>query len=231
MNLTRSAELFGKDNEMKIFFTALLIVITSGIALAVDAPNTPPPAERKIKPSRQANDERTAKERPEIRERLAECHDEYIKWLEKSYPDEAKALAQAKETDPELYFKRLKESFDKYGRLAHAEKSNPERAKLLKDDIEIKAHEQKLLEQIRAATDENQKKQLTIELQTLVSKRFDVIVAQKQLRYQSLNKRIEEMKKEVQKQQDDLEKLKGQKNEEVKKRVDSLINKTEEINW
>jgi hypothetical protein len=104
-------------------------------------------------------------------------------------------------------------------------------AKLLKEDIEIKAHEQKLIEQIRTAADEKQKKELSAELQTLVSKRFDVIVAQKQLRYQALNKRIEEMKKEVQKQQDDLEKLKGQKDEEVKKRVDSLINKTEEINW
>ena len=88
-----------------------------------------------------------------------------------------------------------------------------------------------MLEQIRATTDESQKKKLTEELQNLVSKRFDVIVAQKQLRYQELNKRLEEMKKEVQKQQTDLDKLKGQKNEEVKKRVDGLINKTEEINW
>jgi len=142
-----------------------------------------------------------------------------------------KALAQAKETNSELYFKRLKESFDKYGRLAHAEKNNPEMSKLLKEDIEIKTQEQKVLAQLRAATDENQKKTLTAELQTLVSKRFDVIVVQKQLRYQELNKRLEEMKKEVQKQQADLDKLKGKKNEEVKKRLDSLINKTEEINW
>lgn len=216
---------------MKTYFVALLIVGISGIAMAIDSPNTPPPAERKMKIPRASDGERMGKGRPEIRERLAERHDEYIKWLEKSYPDEARSLAQAKETDPELYFKRLKESFDKYGRLAHAEKSNPEMAKLLKEDIEIKAHEQKLIEQIRTTTDEKQKKELSAELQTLVSKRFDVIVAQKQLRYQALNKRIEEMKKEVQKQQDDLEKLKGQKDEEVKKRVDSLINKTEEINW
>lgn len=211
---------------MKIFFTALLIALASGIVMAVDSPSTPPAAERKMKTPQPDNSGR-----PEIRERLAERHDEYIKWLEKSYPDEAKALAQTKEANPELYLKRLKESFDKYGRLAHAEKNNPEMAKLLKEDIEIKSQEQKILAQIRAAADESQKKKLTAELQTLVGKRFDVIVAQKQLRYQELNKRIEEMKKEVQKQQTDLDKLKGQKNEEVKKRVDGLINKTEEINW
>jgi hypothetical protein len=216
---------------MKIFFAALLVIITSGITMAVDSPNTPPVAERKMKMPRPADGDRIAKERPDVRERLAERHDEYIKWLEKSYPDEAKALAQTKEANPELYLKRLKESFDKYGRLAHAEKNNPEMAKLLREDIEIKSQEQKLLAQIRAAADESQKKKLTEELQTLVGKRFDVIVAQKQLRYQELNKRLEEMKKEVQKQQTDLDKLKGQKNEEVKKRVDGLINKTEEINW
>lgn len=223
---------------MKIFFTALLVLATSGIAMAIDSPNTPPPAERKMKmpppPGGEnlgSGHERVAKGRGEIRERLAERHDEYIKWLEKSYPDEAKALAQVKETNPELYLKRLKESFDKYGRLAHAEKSNPEMAKLLKDDIKIKSQEQKILDQIRATADESEKKKLTEELQTLVDKRFDVIVAQKQLRYQELNKRIEEMKKEVQKQQADLDKLKGKKDEEVKKRLDSLINKTEEINW
>jgi hypothetical protein len=216
---------------MKIFFTALLILTTSGFTMAIDSPNTPPSAERKMKMPRPVDGERMGKGRPDIRERLADRHDEYIKWLEKSYPDEAKALSQAKETNPELYLKRLKESFDKYGRLAHAEKSNPEMAKLLKEDIEIKAQEQKILEQLRAATDENQKKKLTAELQTLVNKRFDVIVTQKQLRYQELNKRLEEMKKEVQKQQADLDKLKGKKDEEVKKRLDSLINKTEEINW
>ena len=216
---------------MKTYFIALLIVAMGNIALAADEPNAPPASGRKMKATRPSDGEQIAKERPQIRERLAEHHDEYIKWLEKSYPDEAKALAQAKETNPELYLKRLKESFDKYGRLAHAEKNNPEMAKLLKEDIEIKSQEQKILDQISATTDESQKKKLTEELQTLVSKRFDVIVAQKQLRYQTLNKRLEEMKKEVQKQQADLGKLKGKKDDEVKKRLDSLINKTEEITW
>ena len=209
---------------MKTYFVALLIVAMSGIALAADEPNAPTASGRKMKATRPSDSEQMAKERPQIRERLAERHDEYIKWLEKSYPDEAKALAQTKEANPDLYLKRLKESFDKYGRLAHAEKNNPEMAKLLKDDIEIKAQEQRLLAQIRTTTDEGQKKKLTGELQNLVSKRFDVIVAQKQLRYQELNKRLEEMKKEVQKQQADLDKLKGKKDAEVKKRLDSLIN-------
>ncbi|MDO8303601.1 MAG: hypothetical protein Q7T18_10195, partial [Sedimentisphaerales bacterium] len=79
---------------MKIFFTALLIVVTSGITMAIDSPNTPPPAERKMKMPAPPDGERTAKGRHEVRERLAERHDEYIKWLEKSYPNEAKELAQ-----------------------------------------------------------------------------------------------------------------------------------------
>ena len=221
---------------MKTYIAAFLILATSGLVWAVDAPNTPPhkgspPGALTGGERPGPGHERMPQGRGEMRERLAERHDEYIKWLEKNYPQEATELAAAKAKSPEVYFKRLQESFEKYGRLAHADKTNPELAKALREDMALKSQIEKTLTQLHSATDENQKKQLTAELQKLVSRRFDLIVLQKQIRYQELNKRIEDLKKEVQKQQTDLDSLKSKKDEEVKKRIDELMSNTAKINW
>lgn len=238
MNWMKLGILSGKDNFMKICFALLMILAVSGIVCAADGPNTPPvpTGHRQMSPpagseSAGPGHERMTQERGEIRERFAQRHEEYIKWLEKNYPDDAKELAQIKKDDPELYLRRLKESLDKYGKLAYAEKTNPELAKILRQDVALKTQEENLLGQIRAATDEKQKQKLTDELRQLESKRFDLIVATRQIKYQELNKKLEGIKKELQKQQTDLDNLKSHKNEELKKRLDDLINQTEEINW
>jgi hypothetical protein len=140
-------------------------------------------------------------------------------------------LKQAKEGDPDAYLRRLKESFERYGKLARAEKTNPELAKLVRQDIELKAQIEKKINEIEAVKDDKQKQKLTGELEQLVSKRFDLIVAQKQIRYQELSKRLDELNKEVKKQESDLGKLKARKAEEVKKRVNDLVNQSEEIDW
>jgi hypothetical protein len=215
---------------MRTYLATFLILAASGIALAASEANAPPKRNivrnNEMPPAGQMMDGKG-----EIRERFAQRHEEYMKWLEKNYPDDAKELMLAKEQNPDRYFRLLKESYDKYGRLAHADRTNPELARLIREDIELKLQTEKKLGQVRAATDENQKNQFTAELQQLVSKRFDNIVAQKQIRYQELNKKIEELKKEVTKQEADLDKLKAKKDEEVKKRIDELLNQTEEIKW
>jgi hypothetical protein len=220
---------------MRTCLLLFVMLAITAIVCAADSPNAPPLPPKGVKSIEKMGvghgSERMAQGRGEIRERFAEHHEEYIKWLEKNYPDEAKQLAQVKEENPERYLHLLNESFEKYGRLARADKNNPELAKLLRQDIDLKAQTQKTLDQIHAATDEKQKSKLTDELQQLVSKRFDLIVAQKQIRYQQLNKKLEDLKKEIKKHESDLEKLRSKKNEEVKKRVDELLNKTEGINW
>jgi len=76
MNSMKLKERFGKGNQMKLFFTVLMLLVTSGITMAIDSPNTPPPAERKMKTPPTTGSENlgpghegTAKERGEIRER------------------------------------------------------------------------------------------------------------------------------------------------------------------
>jgi hypothetical protein len=169
--------------------------------------------------------------RGDIRERMEQRHEEYMKWLEKNYPEEAIKLSQARSKNPELYFQQLSASIEQNGKLFRADKDNPAMAKLIRDDIELKAQINKTLEQLKTATDENKKKAIKDELQTLVAKRFDLILAQKQLRYQDLNKRLENLKEEIKKQESELDKLKDKKDAEVKKRIEELLNPTAELKW
>ena len=171
------------------------------------------------------------RDRGQVRDSMTERHDEYMNWLEKNYPDEAAELALLKKENPDRYLKRLAESFEKYGRLAHADKRHPERAKLMRLDLELKSQEEKLVSDIRAASDKQQKAALTEQLSQLESKRFDNIVAQKQLKFQELNKRLDELNKEIKTKEAELGTIKTRKDEEVKKRINDLINQTEKVDW
>jgi hypothetical protein len=224
---------------MRSVLFAIAIFSISSIALSADSaaaqvvksvPGANVPAEQP-KSSIEWDRDRDQHEQAEIRERLADRQEQYIKWLEKNYPEDAARLAALKKQNPDKYLQRLTESYEKYGRLARADKRNPERAKLIRQDIELKSQEEKLVSDIRAASDKKQKAALTEELQQVESKRFDNIVAQKQLRFQELNKRLDELTKELKNKEAELDKLKTQKDEEVKKHITDLLNQTEKMDW
>lgn len=166
-----------------------------------------------------------------MRERMRERHDEYLEWLEKDYPEEAEELAKVREKKPELYMRRIGLSLKKYGRIAEAAKENPELAKALKENLELKERRDKLLRKIRAASSENEKKELIAQLEEVVSSRFDLIIKLKQIAYERLRKELEELKERVKQSEAEVEKWKDVKDEKVKERLEKLISRTEELNW
>ena len=165
-----------------------------------------------------------------VRERLQARHAEYIKWLEKNYPEEAEKLAELREEKPELYMKKLWLSKKQYGRIAEAAKKNPQLAEVLKDDLELKRKRDELLRKIGAAS-ENEKKELAKELEKVVSSRFDLIVKRKQIRYEQLRKELEKLKEQVKKSEAEVGKWKEAKGEKVRERVEELISRTEKFKW
>ena len=169
--------------------------------------------------------------RMDVRENLEERHNEYIKFLEQNYPQEAAELAIAKDKQPELYMQKLRESLEKYGKIARASKDNPELAAVLKEDVTLKEQSAAILKDLKAATDENKKKELTEKLRDTASKRFDLIVKQKELRYQDMNKKLAELEKQIKTQQSELEKLKAKKEQEVNNRVNELVSQNEKMQW
>lgn len=168
-----------------------------------------------------------------MRDWMKEKSDEYIKWLDSNYPDEAAKLKQLKEENPDQYMRAVMISARKYGPIFFASKDNPQLATVLKEQMALKDKRSGLLKQIKATADEKQKKELMAELENVVGQQFDLIVKRKQLAYEDLAKRVEELKKEVDDKKAEVEKWKGQdfKNQRVKERINELLNETEKFEW
>lgn len=167
------------------------------------------------------------------RERIERKHDEYIEWLKKNFPEEARKLARLHEKDPENldeYIQQVIDSRDKFGEIMEAQERNPELAEVLKGEIELKRDRAKLLEKIRTAQGK-QRKELMQKLEELVNIRFDLIVRKKQLRYEHLLRRLERLQKEVKEREAEVEKLKGKKAQFIKERVEELTSKAEKMDW
>jgi hypothetical protein len=168
-----------------------------------------------------------------FREQIQEKSEEYIKWLIENYPDEAAKLEQLKEENPAQYMRALRISRRKYDRIFRTSKDNPQLATVLKEQMTLREKRGELLQQIKATTDEKQKKELTAELQNVVSRQFDLIVKRKQLAYEDLANKLAKLQKEVDRKKTEVEKWKSKdfKNEQVKKRVDELIGEKEKFEW
>jgi hypothetical protein len=164
------------------------------------------------------------------RENMQKSHEEYIKWLERNYPDEAQTLQDLQEKDPEQYFRSAFASRRKYGRIMEAEKRNPELAEVLKEDLEIQSLRVGLLKEVNQVNGKK-REEIVKELESLVSRRFDLIVRKKQLQYQDLQKRLEKMQEELKQRQLEVKKLQDSKEKAIEDRVKELIDQGEKVKW
>ena len=160
-------------------------------------------------------------------------HGEHFEWMRKNYPEKAKKLTELRQAKPELFKKQLGLSLERYGRIAEAARENPELAKILKESLELKRTRDKLLRKIRAAVDDDEKEELIKQLKEVVSERFDLIVRRKQIEYESLLKKLEWLKKQVEKSEAQADKWKDAKfkNKSVKARIEELMGRTEKFKW
>ena len=58
-----------------------------------------------------------------------------------------------------------------------------------------------------------------------------MIIKKKQLQYEALEKKLEELKNNIKQSEAELENLKGKKSDHIKERVEELISKTEKLRW
>lgn len=160
-------------------------------------------------------------------------YDRYLDWLKENYAEEAEKLDKLREEKPELYGRQIALSLKRYGRIAEAARENPQLAEVLKEDLVLKQQRDKLLRKIRAASEDAEKKELTKQLEEVVSSRFDLIVKRKQIEYEQLLEKLTKLKKQVEESEAKVEKWKDVefKNESVKARLEELLGKTDEFRW
>lgn len=166
----------------------------------------------------------------DIRGRMENYHNEFLAWLEKNDPQRAEHLKELHEKKPELYMSQIWETMRKYEPIIRAEKTNPKLAEVLKEDMELLQKRDKLVEDIRFAKDPDREK-LVDQLREVTAKRFDIIIAKKQLQYDELKARLDELKKEVEKRATELDKYKADKDKSVGDHVKELLEQSQKMRW
>ncbi|MBN1787927.1 MAG: hypothetical protein JW806_05970 [Sedimentisphaerales bacterium] len=163
--------------------------------------------------------------------RMRAMEEELMAWLEKNEPDIAKSLTELKEKDPGSYRRRLAIEGRKYREIIEAQQTNPELAELLKKDLALKQERNETLEKLKAATNDKEKEALTKELKEIVGKRFDLIIKKKEIKYEELKKKLEQLQERVDKSKAELKSFKDKKDEHINEQLESLISKSNRFDW
>lgn len=167
-----------------------------------------------------------------LRQHMKEWGEEYMKWLRENYSDEAAKIEKLKKDSPE-YIRAVGLSARKYAGIFETSKTNPQIAAVLKEQLSLREKRAEMVRQIKATTDEKQKKQLTTNLEKLVGQQFDLIIRHKQLVCEELAKKLQDLNKELDRKKADIEKWKSSdfKNQKVKERVNELLAESEKFEW
>jgi len=173
---------------------------------------------------RQQTDQESRQERAaRFREYLLERLEEYMAWLEENAPAEAKRLEVLRPVDPEEFVNQVAISRRRYEPVMRAQKRNPELAKLMLEDIRLQDRRDGLLAQIAEATDDGQRNKLVDQLAGVVSQRFDVIVKKRRIKFAEIESRIEKMRRSLQTQKAELQRLVHQKRRVTQQRLRELL--------
>jgi hypothetical protein len=172
-----------------------------------------------------------------IRERFEtrrlERNAKFVEWLKANYPREEETLAKLKEKSPQVYINTFDRLLKEYGYIYEADASNPEMGAVLKEDRELKKRADVLYKQIRDEKSEAKKQALGIELQDVIAKRYDLIVRRKEIAYEQLLKKLDELQEHVRESKDEIAKWRDPKikQENVKQRVQDLTGNKVRFKW
>ena len=164
----------------------------------------------------------------------AERRARFLEWLAEKVPEEAEELAKLKERSPDLYGQKYELVLKKYGRIYNESRRNPELEKILIEDLRLQKRRDQLLGKIHATTSRREKEKLTKELEEVVGLRYDIIVRRKQMAYEWLLKRLEDLQNKVKESRAEIHRAQDTKvkAENTRKRTRELLaEKKEEFKW
>jgi hypothetical protein len=158
---------------------------------------------------------------------------EFVEWLQKNMPNEAEELAKLKDRNAELYGKKYDLAWRNYGRIFDTSRHSPELAEILLEDFGLQKRTEELSAKIKTARNEKDKKKLTAEMEEVVGLRYDLIVRKKQLAYEWLLKRLEELQNHVKESRAEISIWQDPKTkaENVKERVEYLLEEKKGFSW
>lgn len=159
-------------------------------------------------------------------EAVQKRHEELIVWLEKNFPRQAGEL----KANPSPSAERITELLNRYDPVMRAERSNPPLAEAMIEDIKTQIRCDELLMDLPYANPE-EREAIIKELDELTAKRFDLIVRKRELQHEQLRRRLDKLQHELDTQKQEMDLLKGAKEQSVKQRVMELVERTDKTNW
>lgn len=171
--------------------------------------------------------------RERIEARRQERNNRFLEWLKANYPAEEQALTKIKERGSQPYLNAFDNAMNRYGFIFEAESSNPELGAVLKEDLELRKRTDQLCAHLRNEKSEAKRQAMGAELQEVVARRYDLIVRRKEIAYEELFKRLEDIQKQVTASKDDIAKYKDEqiRQENVRQRVEALIGNKVRFKW
>ena len=159
--------------------------------------------------------------------------EDLLEWFREKHPKRAGWLERLQEEDSERYGREVEHLRGRYGRIVRMRKENPELAKVLEEDLELKEERDELLGLLRLVTEEEKRAKLVEELREVVNKRFDLIVKKRRMEYEGLRKRLEELEKKVKQSEAQVQRWQDPKfkSMNVQTRVEELVSGLEEFKW
>ena len=158
---------------------------------------------------------------------------DFLKWLQKNLPDEAEELAKLKETNPDLYNRKYELASRKYHRAFEESRRSPELGVVLVEDIQLQKRRDQLLGKIKATKSRSEKNKLTSELKEVIGRRYDLIVRRKQIAYEWLLKRLEDLQNRIKESRAEIAKARDArvKEENIEKRIQELLEEKKGFHW
>jgi hypothetical protein len=157
----------------------------------------------------------------------------FVAWLKTNYAAEEQELTSLKTKDPQLYISEFDRLMRQYGYIFEADMSCPEMGTALKADFELKKRANELIKQIRNEKSDAKKQALGMELQDVTAKRYDLIVRRKEIAYDELTRKLNDLQKQVQESKDEIARWRDPKIKQanVRQRVQALTENKVRFKW
>ncbi|MFQ5864558.1 MAG: hypothetical protein ACE5IW_04940 [bacterium] len=149
---------------------------------------------------------------------------EALAFLEELAPFRLKHIRRLKQHRPEQYHRVLVEVLERQRMLLDLEIDDPERAELIKKQIQLENRTEELAHTFRMSEDETEKAQLEKDLRSALSELFDLRELEKQREIERLEKQLKELKNMVKKRKD-------HRGEIIQKRLDQMLGKVDYLDW
>ena len=130
-----------------------------------------------------------------------------------------------KETSPDHYGKKFELIWRKYRYIFEENRRNPESAGILLEDVKLKDRRDELIHKIKTTKSRKDREKLIAQLEEVIGLRYDVILRRKQMVYERLLKRLEDLRNQIRESRADIIKYQDPQTKEakIKQRAKELL--------